>query len=163
MQQLAHTCDTVASAVGCGFTRAEASLEMGVPSLSQDSSGPRANLRGLMHGHLLQQHKPCGYSQYHMPSVPSTQKSAQLSKVHLVCVFSGVLLPSADLNSLPLPFCLEKEKQKGNVSCIWYCATMAAACDCLLGWFFTGNEQDADIVRKGIWTSLQLLDTILLL
>lgn len=118
-----------------------------------------------MHGHLLhnKQHKPCGYRQYHMPSVPSTQKSAQLSKAHLLCVFSDVLSPSAGLHSPPLPFCLEKEGQEGHVSCIWYYATTAAACDCLLGWFFNGNGQDVGMIRKGIWNSLQLLDTILLL
>lgn len=67
------------------------------------------------------------------------------------------------LDSPPLPFNLEKERQKGNVSCILYYATMAAACDCLLGWLFSGNGQDVGMIRKGMWASLQLLDTILLL
>lgn len=34
---------------------------------------PRASLKVLMHGHLLQQHKTCGYSLYQVPSVPSAQ------------------------------------------------------------------------------------------
>lgn len=82
------------------------------PSLSQDSSGLRASLQGLMHGHLQQQHNPCGYSLYQMLSVPSTQKSAQLLRsicsVYFQVCFS--LLPVCI--HLPSPFAWKRRGRR---------------------------------------------------
>lgn len=148
--------------MGCVLTRADVSLE--------SDAFPEPGL-------LRAQGKPAGADAWPLAAatqslwlqpIPDAQcaqhtKVCSALEVHLLCVFSGVLLPPASLHSPSLPFCLEKERQKKNISHIWYYATMTAACDCLLGWFFTGNGQDAGMVKKDIWNSLQLLDTMLLL
>lgn len=165
--QPARTCDTAGAATGCGWTRADVSPKAGVPSLSQDcwggflrAQGSGQARRGRCVASRCRSTSPvaaapaaCG-----MPSAPRAHEPAQLSKVPPFGVGAFRCCVPSWWSSLPSPPLLPG-KGGAEGECLTdsvFKATVVAACDSLVG-------EAAGRSREGIQTSLQLLDTVLLL
>lgn len=119
-----------------------------------DSSEPTASPQRTMHGQPLWQGEPCGCSPCCTPKCAQyTRDCSALQGATICCgcfqVWCSLLLVRTHLPSL-LP-------GKGeSLTNLVFKATMAAACDCLVG-------QAVGTSRESIWSSLQLPDKILLL
>lgn len=160
--QLACTCDTIcrcSSGLWLDSSRCVTKSRSAFPepellrALPQ-SPGPRACPQGPMRGQLLQQHEPCCCSPCCMPSASNAHEPVQLSNVPPFAVGSFRCGAPSCPSTLTSPPLLPGKAE--SLTHLVFKATMAAACESLVG-------QAVGPSTEGIWTSLQLLDTILLL